>query len=61
MITVAVQKGEYVYVYNEKNSRLFAEKGELCGFTSATVSIKRGDYVYTYNEKRSKISSHYVK
>ena len=60
MISVAVQKGSSVYVYNEKNHLLFTKAGTLMGYTGSTVSIKpsSGSSVYTYNEKGALISTH---
>jgi hypothetical protein len=57
MITLAVQRGIMVYVYNEKNQVIRTLSGELYGFTSATVSIKRGSMIYTYNEKGITVST----
>ena len=59
MISVAIEKGAFVYVYDEKNHLLFSKSGQLEGYTSDTVSVRRGDYIYTYDEKGSQISSHY--
>lgn len=59
-ITLAVEKGKTVYVYNERNSQLYSKSGELVGYTSSTVSVKQGSTVYTYNERGSQISSHSV-
>lgn len=50
-IMTAIQKGNYVQVYDEKRHLLFVRPGELVGFTPNSVSIKRGSYVYVYNEK----------
>lgn len=61
MISVAVQRGSIVYVYNEKNIQIFALNGELYGYTSTTVSIKRGSTVYVYNEKGIQTSAHNVR
>jgi hypothetical protein len=53
----AVQRGNVVYVYDEKGRQIFDKpsgsgKGDgLAGYTSGTVSIKRGSVVYTYDEK----------
>ena len=58
MISVAVQRGTYVHVYDEKNRQICSQNGELVGFTSSTFSVKRGTYVYTYDEKGHQISSH---
>lgn len=57
MIINAVERGNYVYVYNEKNYRILALNGKLHGFTSSTVSVKQNNYVYTYNEKGARISA----
>ena len=60
----AVQKGAFVYVYDEKGRQLFsqsagnASKGDgLKGYTSTTVNIQRGAFIYTYNDKGRQISS----
>ncbi len=60
MITVAVQKGSYVYVYGEGNKHLFSREGTLYGFTSTTVSVRRGNTIFTYDNKGCQISSHLV-
>ena len=57
MITTAIQKGEFVYAYDERNSTLFSRQGVLLGYTSGTVTIKRGGFVTTYNEKGNSIST----
>lgn len=61
MITTAVQRGSYVYVYGEKNRQLYSKQGELAGFTSSAVSVKRGSYIYVYDEKGRQIGSHFSK
>lgn len=58
MISVSVQKGNSVYVYNEKNNLLFTKTGLLNGYTSNTVSVRRGNVVYTYSDTGSLISTH---
>lgn len=50
-IAMAQQRGNYVYVYDEKNHQLFSTSGELHGYTSGTVTIKRGAVLYMYDEK----------
>lgn len=51
MITTAVQKGDYVYVYNERQATIANVYGKLVGYTGSTYSIKKSDgYIYTYNE-----------
>lgn len=57
MIVTAIQKGNSVYVYGEKNGLLFTKNGELHGYTGGSVSIKRGNTVYTYNDHGSLIST----
>lgn len=60
MITVAVQRGSYVYVYGEGNKHLFSKDGTLYGYTSTTVSVRRGNVVYTYDTRGIQISSRFV-
>lgn len=63
-IATAVQRGQQVYVYDEKGRLLTSipvvssrpEDG-LRGFTGSTVSIQRGKQLYLYNEKGGLISS----
>lgn len=53
MITSAIQRGNMVYVYGEKNVTLMVKPGELSGYTSSTVSIRNraARTVTTYDEK----------
>lgn len=60
MISVAIQKGNYVYAYNEKNVQLFTRQGDLYGFTSSTVAIRRDKYIYVFNEKGVQISVRHI-
>ena len=64
MIASAVQKGSYVYLYNERGGQLCSiycgNDGSLQGYTASTVSIRKGSYVYVYDEKGSQKSSIYV-
>ncbi|MFQ6342578.1 hypothetical protein [Campylobacter sp. VTCC 70190] len=58
-ITLAVEKGNWVEVYdgNKKLCSLRFDKGDkLLGFTSSSVSIKHGYWVDTYDEKGKRIS-----
>ena len=56
-IANAVQRGSFVYVYNEKNQQIFTQSAGsgpndgLKGYTSGNVNIQRGSFIYTYNEK----------
>lgn len=47
----AVQRGNLIYVYDEKGRQLFAKSGTLHGFTGGGVVIKSGNLLYTYNER----------
>ena len=56
-IASAVQRGHYVYVYDEKGRQLASltagsgpEDG-LKGYTGSSVSVRRGSYIYTFDEK----------
>lgn len=59
-IGMAVQRGNYACVYNEKNQLMFSQYGELQGYTGSTVTVKRGNYAYMYNEKGHLVRSQYV-
>lgn len=61
MISVAVQKGNFVHVYDEKNRQIMSKSGQLQGYTSTTVSVKVGNFIHTFNEKGHQISSHAAK
>ncbi len=58
MISTAIQKGDNVYVYNERNSVIFVRTGILHGYTGTTVSIKQSGRIYTYNENGGVVSVH---
>ncbi|MCR4661400.1 MAG: hypothetical protein K5765_05275 [Clostridia bacterium] len=61
MISVAVQRGSFVYVYDEKNHVVFTTSGKLYGYTSSTVSVlKDGKYIYTYDDRHKLISTKFV-
>ena len=59
----AVQRGGFVYVYDEKGRQLSAlaagngQQDGLKGYTGATVSIRRGGFVYTYDERGHQLSA----
>jgi gamma-glutamylcyclotransferase (GGCT)/AIG2-like uncharacterized protein YtfP len=57
-IANAVQKGSWIYVYDEKGRKLTTISGDvLHGFTSSTVSVKKGSWIYVYDEKGHKLST----
>lgn len=58
MIVTAIQKGNSVYVYGERNKLLFTQSGELHGYTGSSVSVKKGNTVYTYNDRGLLVSTH---
>jgi hypothetical protein len=59
----AVQRGTFVYVYDEKGRQLTAlpaghgSEDGLKGYTGATVSVRRGSFVYTYDERGRQTSA----
>jgi hypothetical protein len=59
----AVQRGDYVYVYDEKGTQIavilagHGPQDGLKGYTSSTVNVRKGDYVYTYDEHGTQVSS----
>ena len=57
MISVAVQRGSMVYVYDEKNKQIMLKSGQLYGYTGGSVPIKVGSMLYTFDEKGRTISS----
>jgi hypothetical protein len=59
----AIQKGAFVYIYDEKGRQLAtvssgagANDG-LKGYTGSTVNVRRGAYIYTHDEKGRQLSS----
>ncbi|MDM9628465.1 hypothetical protein QTL95_21445 [Rhizobium sp. S152] len=56
-ISNAVQKGHYIYVYDERGRSIFEKpagngpKDGLVGFTGSSVSIRRGANIYTYDDR----------
>ena len=58
-IANAVQRGNMVYVYNEKGSLICSiasgsgPNNGLKGYTGSSVNIQKGNMVYMYNEKGS--------
>lgn len=53
----AVQRGGYIYVYDEKGRQLTMVSGDsLQGYTSSSVSVRRGGYIYVFNERGRQLS-----
>ena len=61
---MAVQKGQYVYLYNEQGMQFLSlpcgGDGLLQGYTASTVTIKKGQYVFVYDERGMQKSSIFV-
>lgn len=59
----AVQRGGFVYVYDEKGRQISALSAGskpddgLKGYTGATVSIRRGGFTYTFDERGRQLSA----
>ena len=59
----AVERGGYVYVYDEKNDQIFSipagnESGDgLTGYTQSRVNVRRGAYIYSYDEKGQQVGA----
>ncbi len=51
MIAYAEQRGQSVYVYNERGSNIWINSGELQSFTASTVVIRKGGMTYVYGER----------
>ena len=58
-IANAVQRGSFIYVYNEKGSVMFTvpsgsgPKDGLKGYTQSSVNVQRGSFIYMYNDRGS--------
>ena len=60
MIGMAMEKGNQVIVYDEKNKQIACVMlggGKLQGYTSSSFSIKRGCTLYTYDERGRQIGA----
>jgi hypothetical protein len=63
MITNVVQKGKYVYVYNERGTQTASiiisslPGSGLKGYTSETVSIQQGSTIQAYDSRGSSIGT----
>lgn len=50
-IGTVTQRGNVIYVYDERGHLKFTQTGEMQGYTGTTVSIRRGgNVVYVYDE-----------
>ena len=55
----AVQRGSFVYVYDEKGRQLATvPAGEgLQGYTGSTVSVRRSAFIHIYDERGRQVST----
>ena len=64
MIGSVIQKGQWVYAYDERGNQLTSvhagSDGQLMGYTGSSFSVKKGQWVYVYNEKGNQLSSQHV-
>jgi len=57
VIANVVQRGSFIYVYDEKSRQLCSiavghgPNDGLKGYTPSTVKVKRADWIITHNEK----------
>ncbi len=53
----AVQRGNIIYVYDDRNRQIFtisagtAPGDGLKGYTGARVNVRRGNIIYSYDER----------
>lgn len=53
----AVQKGSFVYIYDERGRQTAmvssgtGKDDGLKGYTGSTVNIRKGSFIYSYNDK----------
>ena len=59
----AVQKGSFVYIYDENGKQVgtvLAGSGKddgLKGYTGSRVNVRRGVFIYSYDEKGRQIAT----
>lgn len=50
-IGMAVQRGNYVYAYDNKGKQLWCYAGgQLVGYTSKAVKVRQGNYIYVFDD-----------
>ena len=60
MIGYAIQKGNRVYVYDDKNHEITNRDGELLGFSSTSYVVKKDHQVLVYDEKGHILKTTYM-
>ena len=58
MIGTAVQKGSWVYVYDDDHLLQYEREGELVGYTATSVFVKNGVFTYVYDQNGNLVSIH---
>lgn len=59
----AVQRGNFVYIYDEHGRQLATvsagsgSQDGLTGYTSSRVNVRRGSFVYSYDEKGRQVGT----
>jgi hypothetical protein len=59
----AVERGSWIYIYDEKGHQLAIVPGGTCpgdglrGYTGSTVSVKRGSFIRIYDQKGRQIGT----
>ena len=53
-ISSVIQKGSFLYIYNEKNQTngsLPLGGGKFCGFSPSCICIQKSSFIHIYDEK----------
>jgi len=59
-ISLAVQKGVFVNVYDANNRIIFFKQGELHGYTNSTVSVCEHGFIIVYDINGKRVGSQYI-
>lgn len=59
MIGYAIQKGNRVYVYDDKNHEITNKDGELLGFSSSSYEVKKDHQINVYDEHGRILKTYY--
>lgn len=59
MIGYAIQKGNRVYVYDDKNHEITNKDGELLGFSSSSYVVKKDHQINVYDEHGRILKTYY--
>ena len=62
-IANAVERGGFVYVYDENNRQIFTVpagnggKDGLTGYTNSRVNVRRGSFIYSYDQTGRQVAA----